>query len=248
LKLKILFGKDEKMKAAQKTAILPVLILFLAAVFAYAQPPQATEPSEEPNFAPPERFSHREGGPGEEGRPGEEGGPMEQMGRRHGRLRAIEAELISWLEKNEPETAKALAELKEKDQPSYRRRLSIETRKYREIIDAQQTNPALAELLKKDLGLKQKRNELLDKLKAATNDKQKEELTAQLKEVIGQRFDLIVQKKQIEYEELKKKLEELQRQIKTSQLELETFKNKKSEHIKEHMENLINKNEQFDWH
>ena len=237
------------MKAAQKAALLPIFILFLAAVFAYAQPPQATEPSEEPNFAPPERFSHREGGPGEEGGPPvEEDGPMRGKARMHGKLRAMETELISWLEKNEPETAKALAELKEKDQPSYRRRLSIETRKYREIIDAQQTNPALAELLKKDLGLKQKRNELLDKLKAATDDKQKEELTAQLKEVIGQRFDLIVQKKQIKYEELKKKLEELQRQIKTSQLELETFKNKKSEHIKEHMENLINKNEQFDWH
>lgn len=236
------------MKAAQKTALLPILIMFLAAVFAYVQPCQAEEPTEEPDSMPPPRLEHRRGMPGEEGMPGEAGESMRGKARMHSRLQAMETELISWLEKNEPETAKALAELKEKDPPSYRRRLAIETRKYREIIEAQQTNPALAELLKKDLELKQKRNELLDKLKAATDDKQKEELTAQLKEVIGERFDLIVQKKQIKYEELKKKLEELQQQVKASQAELENFKNKKDEHIKEHLDNLINKNEQFDWH
>ncbi len=219
------------------------MISFLAAIFAYGPPPNAAEQPEETSLAPPSRAVHREG------MPGEEGGPMERMrSRRHGGLRAMEAELISWLEKNEPETAKALAELKEKDRPAYRRRLSIETRKYREIIDAQQTNPALAELLKKDLGLKQKRNELLDRLKAATDDKQKEELTAQLKEVIGQRFDLIVQKKQIKYEELKKRLEELQNQVNKSQSELETFKNKKNEHIKKRMEEVINQTEQLNWH
>jgi hypothetical protein len=120
-------------------------------------------------------------------------------------------------------------------------------KKYRQVVDAEQTNPALAELLKKDLGLKEKRNELLEKLKGTTDEKQKEELTAQLKEVIGERFDVIVQKQQLKYDELKKKLEELQQDVNKSQADLENYKNNKEELIKKHLDNLINKSGQFDW-
>lgn len=296
------------MKATQKMALLPILILFLTAVFAYAQPPQPAEPPPEPPVAPPpaplespgftfdedyiaglldqvkqndpneaqrlenlrqenpglfqveirklaraqkeqqrgpesERFRHRTAMQDQENQ------MMFPRGRDRGRDRnqAMEAELISWLEKNEPEKAKELAALKEKDPPAYMRRLSLEMKKYRQIIETERTNPALAELLKKDLGLKEKRNELLEKLKGTTDEKQKTELTAQLKEVIGERFDVILQKKQLKYEELKKKLEELQQSVKKSQAELENFKNKKEEHIKKYMESLINQAEQFDW-
>ncbi len=185
-------------------------------------------------------------------------GPMQDMpegaqealrGREMGRdrLHNMEAEFISWLEKNEPQTAKELASLKETDQRAYMRRLSIETKKYREIMDAEQTNPALAELLKKDLVLKQKRNELLEKYKAAADEKQKAELMEQLTEVTSERFDLILQKKQLKYEDLKKKLEELQKSVNTSQAELENYKNNKEELIKKHLNDLINQTGQFDW-
>ena len=176
-----------------------------------------------------------------------EGEPMRGREMFRDRLHNMETELISWLEKNEPQTAKELAALKEKDPRAYMRRLSIEMKKYREIIDAEQTNPALAELLKKDLGLKQKRNELLEKYKATTDEKQKKELMAQLKDVTGERFDLILQKKQLKYEDLKKKLEELQQSVKTSQAELENYKKNKDELIKKHLDDLINKSGQFDW-
>lgn len=163
------------------------------------------------------------------------------------RLQNMEEELISWLQKNEPGEANELAALKGKDPRAYIRRLSVDMKKYREIIDAEQTNPAMAELLKKDLVLKQKRNELLEKLKGTTDEKQKAELTAQLKEVLGERFDVVLQKKQLKYEELKKKLEELQQNVNKSQAELENYKNNKENLIKKHLDELINQAGQFDW-
>lgn len=164
----------------------------------------------------------------------------------HDRLHDMTAEFISWLEKNDPLAAKELAALKEKDPPAYTRRLSAEMKKYREIIDAEQTNPALAELLKKDLKLKQKRNELLSKLTGTTDEKQKEKLTAQLKEVVGDRIDIETQKKQLEYESLKKKLEQLQQDVNKSRTELENYKNNKEDLIKKDMDDLINKSVPLD--
>lgn len=176
-------------------------------------------------------------------------GPMGMMDREKVRehMQEKETELMTWLEKNEPEKAKELTTLKTADPPAYKRRMMFEMRNYRQIIDAEQTNPALAEVLKKDMVLKQKRNELLEKIKGTTDEKQKEELTKQLKEVIGQRFDLIVQKKQLKYEELKKKLEDLQQIVNKSQVELENLKSKKAEQIDKYMEELLSHSEKLNW-
>jgi hypothetical protein len=181
------------------------------------------------------------------GTPEDESMGLRGKERMRDRLQNMEEELISWLQKNEPSEANELAALKRKDSRAYTRRLSVDMKKYREIIDAEQTNPALAELLKKDLVLKQKRNELLEKLKGTTDKKQKEKLTAQLKEVLGERFDVVLQKKQFQYEDLKKKLEELQQNVNKSQADLENYKNNKEDLIKKHLDELINQAGQFDW-
>ncbi len=163
------------------------------------------------------------------------------------RMQARENELISWLEKNEPAKAKELAALKTSDPPAYRRRMMFEVRTYRQILEAEQSNPALGEVLKQDITLRQKRNELLEKIKGTTNEKQKASLTKQLEEVIGQRFDLIVQKKQLKYEELQKRLEDLQQIVNKSQAELETLKSKKAEQTEKHLEELLIQSEKIDW-
>ena len=159
----------------------------------------------------------------------------------------MEMELMTWLEKNEPQEANDLTALKEKEPLAYMRKMAINARKYRQIIETETTNPALAEVLKKDLKLKQQRNELLEKLKTATDEKQKATLTAELKEVVSQRFDMIVQKKQLQYEELKKKLEELQNSVNKSQTELDKFKNNKEEQVNKYLESIVNQSEQFIW-
>lgn len=186
---------------------------------------------------------------GEAGMEGDGRPPMGMMGREKVRehIQARENLLTAWLEKNEPAKAKELAALKEKDPQAYMRRMAFEMKKYREIIDTEQTNPALAEVLKKDLALKQKQNELLEKLKGITDEKQKEEPTKQLKEIIGQRFDLIVQEKQLKYEELKKQLQELQQSVNKSQSELENIKSKKAEHIDKRLQELLSQSEKLNW-
>ena len=175
--------------------------------------------------------------------------PMGMMGREKMRehMQARDNELMTWLQKNDPNKAKELSALKEKDPPAYMRRMMFEMKNYRQIIETEQTNPALAEVLKKDLALKQKRNDLLDQIKGTTDEAKKKELTNQLKTVIGDRFDLIVQKKQLRYEELKKKLEELQQNVKKSQTELESIKTKKAEQVEQHMKELLSQSEKIDW-
>jgi hypothetical protein len=176
-------------------------------------------------------------------------GPMGIMGREKVRehIQARENELTAWLEKNEPEKAKELAALKVSDPPAYMRRLMFEMRNYRQIIDAEQTNPALAEVLKQDLVLKQKRNELLEKIKGTTDEKKKAELTKQLKEVIEQKFELFIQKKQLQYEAIKKELEDLQQRVNKIQVEVENLKSQKAEQIEKHMEELLSDSEKIDW-
>jgi hypothetical protein len=158
-----------------------------------------------------------------------------------------EAELMSWLEQNDPNKAKELKALKEKDVKAYARRMMFEMRNYWGIMDAQRTNPALAEVLKKDMVLRQQRSELLEKYKAAKDDAAKAEIKEQLKEVLGQRFDLIVQKKQLRYEDLKKRLEQLQEDLKNSQTELEGLKGKKEQQVQKHLEELLSRSEEIDW-
>ena len=58
---------------------------------------------------------------------------------------------------------------------------------------------------------------------------------------------MIIKKKQLQYEALEKKLEELKNNIKQSEAELENLKGKKSDHIKERVEELISKTEKLRW-
>lgn len=172
------------------------------------------------------------------------GMPMER-GRE--KLRAMEDELMTWLKKNEPAEANSLAALKEKDPQAYMRKIAIDTRKYRQIMEVEDTNPALAEVLKKELKLNQQRNDLLEKFSAAADDKQKETIKAELKDVLNQMFDVKLQKKQIGFENLKKKLEELQKSVNKSQTELEKFRNDKDAQVNKELENITSPSGKFNW-
>ncbi|MFA6176098.1 MAG: hypothetical protein WC765_05940 [Phycisphaerae bacterium] len=162
-------------------------------------------------------------------------------------MRGMETELMAWLTKNEPAEANSLAALKEKDPRAYMRKIAIDMRKYRQIMETEETNPALAEVLKKDIKLNDQRNELLEKFRTANDDKQKETVKAELRDVMSQTFDVKLQKKQIKYENLKKRLEELQKNVDKSQTELENFKNNKDALVNEELENIISPSGQFNW-
>ena len=162
------------------------------------------------------------------------------------RMRQRHSEYLEWLELNYPEQAKKLAELRQAKPELYMRRIALSMRKYGRIAEAAKENPELAEVLKEDLELKGKRDKLLRKIRAASDD-ERAELTEELKEVIGSRFDLIVKRKQIAYEQLRKKLEELKEQVKQSEAEVEKSKEFKDEKVKERLEKLISRTERFNW-
>jgi len=185
---------------------------------------------------------------GQDGMPGMmPGGRGGMPGMATERAHMMEGQLMTWLKKNEPAEANSLAALKGKDPQAYMRKIMIDARKYRQIMDVEETNPALAEVLKKELKLKEHRNELLEKFRATEDAKQKETIKAELKDVLSQTFDVSLQKQQIKYEELKKRLEELQKNVNKSQTELENFKNNKDALVDKELENIISPSGQFNW-
>lgn len=158
-------------------------------------------------------------------------------------------EHLQWLEKNYPEEAQKLAELKAKRPRLYKRRLALTSRRYKGIQDAEKQNPELAEVLKEDLALRSRRAEVLRKLKGATDDTDKEELTEELKQVVGERFDLIVRRKQIRYQQLRKELDRLIERVSASEAMLDKYRDRqyKNDHVKQRVEELISGKEQFGW-
>jgi hypothetical protein len=129
------------------------------------------------------------------------------------------------------------------------RQLAIDMKKYRRIQEVSEENPALAEVLKQNLALNDKCDQLLKQISAAKNDADKKTLTAELEKVLGSKFDLIVKRKQMEYEGLRQKLESLKVEVQKSEANVEKWKGAefKNSSVKARLEELLNKQEKFEW-
>ena len=156
------------------------------------------------------------------------------------------AEFFEWLRENYPEEAEKLAGLKEKRPKLHTRRIALTLKKYRRIFEAEKENPKLAEALKEDLVLKEQRDKLLIKIRAASDGK-RGKLVKKLEVVVSSRFDLIVKRKQIEYEQLRKKLRKLREQVQQSEAEVQKWKDVKDKEIKQRLKELISQTEEFKW-
>jgi len=158
-------------------------------------------------------------------------------------------DLLDWLEKNYAREARDLANLRERDPNLYEKKLGSMREKYGPIRDAERRNPQLAEVLKEDLRLKEREDELVGKIKASSNQKEKEKLNAELEEVVGDRYDLILRRRQIAYEQLLKQLEELQNRIKDSHAEMLRYQDSKvkSENVKERLKDLLEGKKGLRW-
>ena len=155
---------------------------------------------------------------------------------------------LNWLKENYADEAKKLAELSTKDANLYSKQLELSLKKYGRIAEAAIENPQLAEVLKKDLALRQQQDKLLGEIETA-GDKEKEELVKDLKEVLNNRFDVIVERKQIEYEQLLKKLERLKNEVEQRKAKMEKWKDAKfkDESVKARLEELLGKSDKFTW-
>ena len=164
------------------------------------------------------------------------------------------AEFLEWLGENYPSEAKKLVRLKEKDPEEkdpelYIAQFDLIRKRVGYIFEAWRRNPELGEVLKEKAELKEKRDRLLGKIKAAGNDREKEKLIAQLEEVVGNRFDLMVREKQIAYEQLRKRLEELKKRVEQSQAEVDKLMDAefKNENVKARVEELMSRTKRVKW-
>ena len=150
-------------------------------------------------------------------------------------------EFLERLKKNFPKEAEDLTKLEQKDPDLYMRKYELALKKYGRIFEQAKRNPELGEVLVEDLKLQEKRDLLVRKIKAASNDNEKRQLAAQLEEIVGSRFDLIVRRKQIAYEQLLIWLEGLQNRVKESRADLTKSMDPefKAQNVKERINNLI---------
>lgn len=172
--------------------------------------------------------------------------------RRRGEMRQRFVEYLEELEKIYPEEAKKLAEMKEKQPDVYHRRVGLSYRRYGRIVEKAKDDPDLAQVLKENFELKKERNELVEKIKAASDEGKKKKLNRELEEVLSKRFDALVKWKQIEYELLLERLERLKEEIKKSKANIKKWKDDKfkEENIKAHIKELLSpeKDKKFRWH
>jgi len=151
-----------------------------------------------------------------------------------------QTEFTDWLTKEYPKEAENLTKLKENEPKLYFEKFDLIRNKYWRIFDEEKRNPELAEVLKEDLRLKDKRDDLVTRIKAAKNEKDKKKLLTELEEVVSKRYDLIVRQKEIAYERLLKWLEGLRNRVRESRDEIIKFQNKevKAENVKKHIKDL----------
>jgi len=165
------------------------------------------------------------------------------------RRRKWQAGFLEWLGKNYAPVAEKLAKLKEQDPELYIKAFDRAVEKYGDIYKAWTQNPELGRVLKEKLELKEKRDRLLRRIRAAKSEKDKKKLITQLEEVVNSRFDLMVREKQIAYERLLKKLEELKKRVEESQAEVDRLMDVefKTENVKARVEELMRRTRKIKW-
>lgn len=174
-----------------------------------------------------------------------------KFGRGRGRGRSDDREeFLEWLEKNYPEELEKLRLFEKGDSPEvYKRRIYSKHSQYGRIFLASKRNPELAEVLKDDLAMKKQRDRLIKQIRSTDDESSKAELTSELEDVVGQRFDVLVKRKRIEYEELLKRLEALKERVKKSKAVVDKWKDTdfKEKSVNTRIEKLINTPEEFKW-
>lgn len=164
---------------------------------------------------------------------------LEHLQRRH-------EEFIQWLEKNNPELAVELEQIRDKDPGLYFTRVMEARRRYDPIIDTEKRNPELARVLLEDLAMQKQRDELLKKLRG-TEGPQRERYLKELKTLVSQRFDLIVRKKTLQYQELEARLKRLQEEIEKRRSEINKLQASKEQAVEEHLKELTAQAGKIPW-
>ncbi len=156
---------------------------------------------------------------------------------------------LEWLKANYPAEEQALAKLRERDTQSYLARFDSAMNRYGYIFEAESSSPELGAVLKEDLELRKRSDELCARLHKEKSDADKQAIGAELQEVVARRYDLIVRRKEIAYEQLLKRLESLQKQVTESKDDIARYKDAqiKLENVKQRIKDLTDNKVRFKW-
>ncbi len=156
---------------------------------------------------------------------------------------------LEWLKVNYPTEEQALAKLKERDPQLYLTSFENVWDRYGYIFEAENSSPELGAVLKEDLELKKKSEELCARHRNEKSEAEKQEIGAELQEVVARRYDLIVRRKEIIYGQLLTRLEDLQKQLTESRDDIAKFKDIqiKQENVRQRVEALIGNKGHFKW-
>jgi hypothetical protein len=164
------------------------------------------------------------------------------------RFQRRNTEFLEWLKANYPREEQHLGTLRNGDPQIYLKHFDHMMNQYGYIFDAR-SNPELMAVLKEDLELRKRTDELHRRLRAEKSDARRQAIGLELQEVVGRRYDLIVRRKEIAYEELLKRLDELQKQVTESRSEIVKYKNEqvKRENVRQRLQTLTDNKVRFKW-
>lgn len=153
---------------------------------------------------------------------------------------------VEWLEGNFPEKANELLMVFNKQPEHFIEQLDKIKEVYGPILREEKYHPELAAVMREDLKLQDRRDQLLREVGLA-KDEDKPELLKQLKELVSARFDNLIQQKQLQYEHTIKRLEKVKQQLDERGKELEKLKTEKDESVEKRLKELMDQNEKIDW-
>ena len=169
-------------------------------------------------------------------------------GKYHKKMREDREKFAAWLEKNYPDKAQRLAELKDKNGGQFSETAMWIARKYKPIYNAEvKGNTQLVSVLKEGIALRTLALELTTKIKSSTDENQKQELTAQLKDTLNAKFDNIIEKRNLQYVELQKKLVKLQKELKEMEENTAKIKANKDKEVQNKLNRLLGQSTEFGW-
>ena len=152
---------------------------------------------------------------------------------------------LTWLNANYPAKYNELMKVLDTQPDKFASQIGGVIRTYDPIRFAQKNNPPLAKVLQEEIILKHRRDQLLHTIRNA-EEKERQELVQQLKEVVATRFDNIIQKKGLQFKSLCQRLERLKKDLEKRGAELETLKTEKDNNVDQRMKELL-KDTGIDW-
>ncbi|AQQ10424.1 hypothetical protein L21SP3_02256 [Sedimentisphaera cyanobacteriorum] len=158
-------------------------------------------------------------------------------------------EFIEWLEENFPEEAEKMKKAFEADPNSAFKNTAYIRSKYRRIFETEKRNPEMAELMKNDLELKQRREQITEQLRYCENEQEMKELEDELRDIVSMRLNVILEKRRLKLEDLQKKLQQIEKEINKQQKDLEALDDQRDSLIKNRLEELIeeSKRQKVNW-